>query len=223
MTTFAVLKTRCADELMARSDLTSQISAAILSAISHYQREPFYFTQARTVTFSTVDGQEFYSSSDEDDIATMPGIDTLTATVSSQSKLLVPMTYEWMEENASTSEGAPEYWCYFARQIRFHPIPDQAYTIRAASNPRLTTLSADADTNVWTTEAEELIRNRAKWDVFSNILYDFEKAGMCKANEMDAYNALRSETTRRLGAVKLRTDEAAGMTGGYGAYDINLG
>lgn len=208
---------------MARSDLTSEINSAILSAISHYQREPWYFTQARTVTFSTVDGQEFYTSSDAADIATMPGIDTLTATVSSEPKVLVPQTWEWMEDNASTSEGAPVFWCYFGRQVRLHPIPDQAYTIRAASNPRLTALSADGDTNVWTTEAEELIRNRAKWDVFTNILYDFEKAGSCKANEMQAYDALRAETTRRLGPVKLRTDELSAMSYSSAGYNINLG
>jgi hypothetical protein len=47
-------------------------------------------------------------------------------------------------------------------------------------------------------DGEELIRNRAKWDVFTNVIRDLpDEAATSKSGEMEAYAQLRSSSTSR--------------------------
>ena len=129
MTTYAVMQARIADELT-RTDLTSQIQKAILSAIKHYERTRFYFNASVTDTFSTVANQEYYGSAANAKIPNLVVIDALTVTNSSIKYALanVPFTsVEEMQNGAIT--GLPAAFCYYAQQIRLYPIPDAVYTV----------------------------------------------------------------------------------------------
>jgi len=206
MTTYLVMQNRIANEVRnistaASSDIQSEIQSAIKSAIAHYERERFYFSELRSETFNTVDGQEFYGSADNANIPNIAHIDSLTMTINSTQRwVLKEREWDWIERyNFDTSfEGDPEYYAYYGRQIRLGPIPNTARTIRISGIWRLTALSADGDSNVWTTEAEELIRSRAKWDIWRNVLKEEQQAQIAKATEGEAYAALKRETTHRL-------------------------
>lgn len=119
---------------------------------------------------------------------------------STQRWVLKPREWEWFENYAYDTSfvGDPEYYAYYGRQIRLGPIPNAVRTIRISGVWRLTALSADADSNVWTTEAEELIRSRAKWDLWRNVLKEEQQAQISKNSENEAYAALKRETTHRL-------------------------
>lgn len=55
------LQNRIADELGARTDLSSQIILAIQTAIAKWERQPFYFNEVyNTALLTTVASQEFY-------------------------------------------------------------------------------------------------------------------------------------------------------------------
>lgn len=206
MTTYLVMQNRISDEVRnvstaASSDIQSQIKLAILSAVAHYERERFYFSELRSETFSTVANQEFYGSSDNANIPNLAHIDSLTMTINTTQRWpLIEREWDWFEQyNFDTSfVGDPEYYAYYGRQIRLGPIPNAVRTIRISGIWRLTALSADADSNVWTTEAEELIRSRAKWDIWRNVLKEEQQAQIAKASESEAYAALKRETTHRL-------------------------
>src|SRR5690606_8798839 len=75
MTTLAIMKARIANELGQRTDLDSEIATAINAAIAAYQATRFHFNEGRTVTFTTVAGQEFYDADDAANLAKLWTID----------------------------------------------------------------------------------------------------------------------------------------------------
>ena len=204
MTTFAILKARIADEI-ARTDLTANIITSVVSAVAFYERRRFYFNEA-TTTFSTVSGQDYYSSSDNAAIATLIEIDSLLVTESGTKSPVIATDFQFIadQNNSSSATGAPQFYCYYKRNIRLSPFPDAVYTMTMAYVARLTALSADADTNAWTTDAEELIRCRAKWDLFSHVIRDFGEADRAKQAELEALSVLEAETGKRISPGRLR-------------------
>ncbi len=202
--TYGDMQTRIADEL-ARTDLTSQIQLAILSAIAHYERRRFYFNET-TSTFSTVANQEYYSSSNLADIATLVEIDSIRVTISSTRYTLIPRDFAYLDAictNASAT-GNPTDYCYYQEQIRLYPIPSTARTVTMAYIKRLATLSASGDSNAWTTDAEELIRQRAKCDLFANVIRSPDEAMACRQYELIALDNLTAETVSRISTGHIR-------------------
>ena len=181
------------------SPTLAEIKAAILSAIDHYTRMPFYFLQSRALTFNTVAAQEYYTSADLAAIPNIAHIDALSITVSGIVSQLDRRSFDYIEAINSTTatRGRPTDYCYYAKQIRLAPYPDAVYSIRIAGDIRLAALSADADTNAWMTDAEPLIRFRASYDLWANVLADEARASVAERNEMKSYSALLSEGTQR--------------------------
>lgn len=200
MATYLDMQTRIADELD-RQDLTSQIKLAIQTAIAYYQRRNFYFTKT-SFTFSTVVAREYYTSSDNAAIATSPDIDILNININSGRLQLVRQEFDYIDSISylATATGMPTIWAYRAAQIRLYPIPSQIWTITAFNTPRLTALSADSDTNVWTNDAECLIRTRAKMDLIVNVIRGTDMAdelALLRAQEMEERAANFGELASR--------------------------
>lgn len=200
MTTYLTMRTRIKDEYVNESLTDAQINNAIQSAIAHYQRERFYFIEDRAQTFTTVASQEFYTSSDNANIPNLSIIDELTITANGVRYPLNERGWDWIDNisTTTTSISQPTDYCYYGQSIRLYPIPDAVYTIRISGLIRLATLSADSDTNAWMTDGEELIRQRAKWDLAANTLTADDLASRARDCELIAYAALKAETNRRL-------------------------
>lgn len=212
--TYIQLQTRIADEIGDRSDLlapllstnaNSPIKRAIASAIAKWERERFYFNEvynSATPLFTTVAGQELYTSSDAAGIASAPEIDELRALLSGSRVVLTRRDWNELEDwSANPSQrGQPYDWAYFGQQIRLYPIPDGAYQIAASRMQRLTSLSADGDANVWTQDGFDLIRCEAIAVLGHGILKD---PALAAAAEAQIYGprgylyVLKAETTRR--------------------------
>lgn len=193
------MQNRIADEIL-RSDLTSQIKNAIQTAIREYERRPFYFNQLRNdAVFSTVRGQEFYTSSDSSLIASMATLNRVQVNVNGNRYTMNPRTPEYMEDTSVNPSvyGQPVDYSYFAEQMRFYPIPDASYVVTLTGIYRLFTLSNDSDTNPWVSDAELLIRSRAKYELAVHVLRDQEMAASMQQCEMSAYADLKGETIRR--------------------------
>jgi hypothetical protein len=187
MTTYATMRTRIADEI-ARSDLTSNINAAILSAIEHHKDERFWFNELRD-TASTVSGTQNYLMPDSSAERPLIRADQLTITVNSNiyELELRPHSEIVRLTTSATRTGVPDYWSYYQDSIWLYPIPNGIYTLTLWYVGQLAALSADADTNAWTVEAEALIRCRAKWDLYTHVIRDFpmaDRMAMAAANEL---------------------------------------
>ncbi len=200
MSSYLDMQNRIAEELD-RPNLLSQIKKAIVSAVKHYERKSFYFSET-SFTFSTVAGQRNYGSADAAAIATAPSIDRINGTFYSLRDDLTKRPFADIDQKTGilSFRAWPEEWAYYGEQIWLYPIPDAAYVLTAYNVPRLTELSDDADENAWTDDAEEMIRSRAKIDLIRNVIRASDMAEeliMLKEQEMDALTALYSETTSR--------------------------
>lgn len=200
--TYGAMQDRIADELD-RTDLTSQIQLAIRSAIKHYSSLNLWFKEER-ITANTIPDTEYYALP-----STMIGLRSVRLEDSSNhSWVLKPKTMEYMEEHydsASDYTGRPKEYCLFDSMLRLGPIPDETYSIRLAVTEVLDTLSATADTNEWMSAGEELIRQRAKWDIALNILKDQTQASGYKAAEIEAKDALISRSEQYTSTGKIRS------------------
>lgn len=200
MSTLTVMKARIASELRRGSTLTSQIAYAISDAIAAYQSERWFFNESRTtVSFSTVDGQEFYTSSDDADIANIRKIDYAVVLVGDDVRKLEYADAEDMEHlsNNGTQEGTPWSYTYYDQKIRLYPVPDQAYTVRIAALGKVAEPASDGEANnPWMTHAERLIRSRAKWELAKHVLRDADLAADMAEAVQEAWSELKSTTNQ---------------------------
>lgn len=206
MSTLAIIKARIADEL-ARDDLTSQIAYAITDAIGAYDDERFHFNETRATTFSTVAGQEFYSSDDAAAIGNIQKIDYVKVYVGNQPYDLgyeEPSELESMSVSG-TQTGTPWAYTWYGNQIRLYPVPDQAYTVRIGASVKVAAPASDVETgNPWMTHAERLIRSRAKLELALHVLKDADLASTMAEGVKEAFDQLKSRTNQLTGAPKGR-------------------
>lgn len=215
MGTYSQLQYRIADELGGRTELLSPstgevlspIQLAILDAISSNEDDRFYFNEYRTASaFSTVVGQEFYTSADWADIATIQHIDKLSILISQNRYWMYPRTEQYMEDiSMNTSwQGQPVDYSYYNFRLRFYPIPDGVYPVNVLGTKKFAALSDASDTNVWTTEAEQLIRLKAKQYLYRDTILDAEKAAMMEMGAQEQYKLLKGATFKKSATLKFQ-------------------
>lgn len=197
MSTYGTMQDRIADEI-ARTDLTTQIQKAIVSAVKFYERKSFYFNEA-LFTFSTSISQEYYGSSDNSNIPNLGNIDSVRITVNQTHYTLEKRDFAYIDAVASSEAmtGDPTDYAYYGQQIRVYPKASAARKVVVAGTLRTATLSATTDSNYWTTDAEELIRARAEWDLYKHTIKDREQAEDWKESELEALATLRGDDAER--------------------------
>ena len=212
MATYADLQARIADELGQRADLASEIQLAIQSAIAKWERERFYFNELWEVNlFMTASGQEVYGAAAAPLVASLAKIDKVTVLVSGNRYTLTPRTWQYLEDISVNPAvvGQPVDYAYYAEQLRFYPIPDNAYPVTLSGTQRFATLVNPTDANSWTLDAEALIRCEAKLDLYENLLQEPDLADRMRLliygnpmnpGERGYLYALKAETTQRRSA-----------------------
>lgn len=205
MGTYLDLQTAIASDL-SRTDLTNQIKSAILDAVRHYETSRFYFNVTRSMTFSTVIGQTAYGASDLAQIPYIIGLDALFLNDIGRPYELEKYEadeFEWLQ-STSTGNGRPCAYTYIDSQILLWPTPVAVYTMRPHMHYKLTELSADTDTNAWTTDAEQLIRCHAKLLLYANLLEDTEGMQRMSAQIQSHKDPLDYKTTSRMATGRIR-------------------
>lgn len=197
MATLGTMKTRIADEI-ARTDLTSQIAAAILSSIQFYDKRRFWFNETEA-TFNTVAGTDAYTTSTATFLATLIEDDSMTITVNGSKEPLRKISFAEMQRFRidTVQSGPPTHYAYYRNRLYLHPVPDAVYAIIVFHTAALGIPAADGDSNAWTTEAEELIRIRAKADLFENVIREFGEADRLRGREQEALRSLIEFTNKR--------------------------
>lgn len=207
MANFSELKSDIADDVDdTTNEYGAQIAAAVLGAIRYCERKKFYFNETREKTFNTVVSQVWYGASDLADIPTLVHIQRAYITMNGMISDLRPMSPVDMEilSDNSAAQGEPYAYCYYGQRIRIYPIPDAVYEVRLQLGPyRLTPLSDGDDTNVWTTEAYDMVKARAKYILYKNTLKDPALAAEALNDYQDQFNALKAETSNRIGTGRI--------------------
>lgn len=204
--TFAVgtqgyMKDVIADEL-ARDDLTTQIAVCITRAITFYQPHRFVFSEGRDTSLSTIIGQEFYTAANDPLIGTLFSFDYITATIGTAQFDLQRVQPEVIEllSQSGTQRGQPYCYSYYNYQMRLYPIPDGAYLLTIAAHQKIPAPATDAEANNrWMTDAEQLIRGRAKYEIALNYTKDMDDAQTMTAYVTEAYDELKSRTNKLTG------------------------
>lgn len=195
MSALSVVRARIADDLN-RSDLNTQIDKAINRAIEFYEKQRFWFNE-NTWTFVTVAGTESYtfSTASTTDLLEIDQV-TLTRT-STDIYPLDQITFQKLRQintTGTTTRGAPSKFALYKSTWYLYPVPDAVYTVTIYGQKSYAAMTADADTNDFTTDAEDLIEARARWWVYANILKDVTQATVAKASEIEALQSLQAKT-----------------------------
>lgn len=185
MSTYVQLQSRIADDLD-RTDLTSQIKQCILLAVQHYKNERFWFNEVKASAAASVGSAQVGAPSD------ILRLDHLYIVVSGIDIELKPSDLNSIIEFRPTGNGRPTSYCYYENQFELDRLSDSAYTLHLYYLKELTALSADSDTNGWTTDGEDLIVFHAEKMLYANVIHDTAKAATAELQEMAALTAMRS-------------------------------
>lgn len=215
MSTFADMQNRIADELGGRTELLSPstgltlspIQLAIQDAVQFWEDERFFFNESRVqAAFSTVAGQEFYTSADWAGIATLQHIDKLSVLISGNRYRMYPRTEQYMEDISMNPawRGQPVDYAYYNFQLRFYPIPDNAYPVNVMQTFQLVPLLLNSDSTIWTNEAEQLIRLTAKQFIYRDTILDDAKSASMEAGALKQFNNLKGATFKKSATLKIQ-------------------
>lgn len=193
MADLATLKSRIASEIH-RTDLTDEIAYAISDAVKHYQSKRFAFNQTRG-TLTTVSGTEFYGT-----LTDVASIDSITLNINARKTVLDQWSYGEMERIATTTNtnNQPWAWSWYDEQIRLYPVPDAAYTLTVSYVQKIDVPSTDGSSNIWTDQAEELIRHAAKKRIYRDVTMDDANAIKAEAAEQEQLARLLKDTNRQV-------------------------
>lgn len=190
MATLSDLKTRIADELT-RDDMGSggeaegALNRAIDSAIDQSENELFWFNHSNT-TANTVGG-----------VSTI-AVPTGMRVVSQVSYLEEPLIRDRLDRlQPLTETGIPSRWAQDGDTIYLWPQPDAAYSLSIQGTADVGTPASDGDSNIWTTEAYDLIAARVKARLLRFPFRDPDGLALARDEEAEALFALRQETRKR--------------------------
>jgi hypothetical protein len=197
MPTLAKLKAVIADDLH-RTDLTTRIDDAVLSAIRHYERKSFYFLEGVT-TFTATSSATYH-----DIPVDFKDDDSLLVTISGSKTPVIRASHREIDEkDTGLIFGSPSEYAFYQNKFRFYPVPNQDYTMTLSYHKTLDLPSASGS-NAWTTAAFDMLRHRSRWDIQQHYLQDPENARQAKMSEMDAFNSLIGDSDNRKMAGKTR-------------------
>ncbi|MCZ2158673.1 hypothetical protein NPX99_05205 [Bartonella sp. 220] len=98
-------------------------------------------------------------------------------------------------------QGTPLFYTFHEQKIGLFPTPKQVEIVCLVCAPaRLAEESVHEGDNPWFTHAFDLIKARAKYELYKNILKDPEYAAVSFSDFQEQLQVLRFETSRRKGA-----------------------
>ena len=203
MATLAAMKARIRTELRIGARFDSELGPAIETAIDAYRDEKFRWSVSRTaMTFDTVVGQEFYTSSDAAAFARLISIDSVWTTIGTQPYPLRRLQTDAAEYvgNGNTTGQPLGYSWYEEDSLRLYPMPSGVYPIRVLGQFRAAMPATDDEAgNPWMTKAERLIRSRAKAEIALHRMQERDLAGDMMVAAEDALAQLRREASKQQG------------------------
>lgn len=221
MATLGDMKTRIARELR-RDDLTTDIAAAITTAISEYQKERFRFSDIDATTpptFATVNGQTVYGFAASPFISQSFYVDYLLVEIGGTLEEIdrrTPIDIRLLNQTNGSQMGQPQAWAYEGNSILLYPTPNQAYTLTIGAHRLVPEPANDVEAgNVWMNEAELLIRSRAKYEIATHRTLNAELALAMSPNEPApgvttghatywAYKSLKGASNRMVGRGRVK-------------------
>lgn len=204
------IEAQIADDL-ARSDLTSQITAAVNTAIRAYRFERLGFNEAYRVTATLSTSADTMALSSIS--VRFRKLDRVRILRAAGDYLdLYSRDYDWiMSRQDSNVLCQPSEYAVYNSTIHFDSMADEDYTIVMDGIKELGSAASASfsagDTSAWFNDARELIRHRAKREIYANVLKDMELAAAAGAAEKEAYRTLKAEAEQQVSTGFIRPTE----------------
>ncbi len=198
MSTLGTMRARIERE-MKRGDITASATCvvdAIVSAIAFFENRRYAFNEFHDQTFTASSSTTYVPVAQ---IGLTPiKLDTVKAVIGSRDYPLRERTFKQLDDiDAGQWYGYPDYYAWQGEALRLYPPPNDNYTIKISGYQKLTEISAAASagaSNAWMTDAEEMIRLKAKALLFRDELRNFDTAKMF---EEAALRSLREAPFRK--------------------------
>lgn len=200
MATYAAMVNRIVEELpRGDTSITAIVQQELLDSISFYTKERFWFNEKQT-TLTTSSSLAYYSWPSD-----LLEVDSVIVFDTGGTKYeLKPMDFKQMDrKDGGQVFGRPIWYSTYNKQFRLYPVPDATYTFVVSHQYAPATLSASTETNVWTVEAESLIRARTKAMLAGGRFKDFDAAQAYRMIEADELQRLKDQTEKLLGTNQL--------------------
>lgn len=165
MATFKEMQDRIALDFLNRYDLIPEVKRAILSSIRSYEARRFWFNEGSTTSTTTANSASFGVPTD------FLSLDRLELAYNGAQVRLLEQPFNAIREmNATSVPGVPSHFAYYGDTFQLAILPNSAYSVTVYHLKVLPTLSADTDTNAWTTEAQNLILHTATISMLSTVI-----------------------------------------------------
>lgn len=201
MSTYIEVQTRVLNDYLNRTttDFGAETKRAIQASIRHYQYERWDFNEtASSVTTSS--GQSFLSFPSNFLI-----LNDLRIVINNESLDLVQRDPQWVRDaNSVLTLGQPTHYAQTRNRAELFPTPNSAWAAPVYYIKSLPTLSADTDTNSWTTGIMEdvIVYHSAKL-MWAGILRNDQEAAKFGQLEAAAVSTARGfNEQRRFGQIK---------------------
>jgi hypothetical protein len=197
MATFKEMQDRINLDYLNRTDLNAETKRAIIRAIKHYEKERFWFNLTAT---AVAIGTASTTVAIPTDFLAM---DFATVAVDGNQQVLTIRSFDRIAyQNKTGASGVPTEICYWRDGLAFAPKPSSVTSITLHYTFSLPTLSADSDTNGWTSACEDLIVFRATYDMMANVLRvgDASTLESYKSMEMEAFKMIQFGNDMRQGS-----------------------
>lgn len=201
MTTYAALVDRIQAEIDNDEITDTFAQNAILTAIAHYDDERFTWnlgysqanTAAGTPRYALPTG--FVEAS------------SLVIEINGYDHPLTRKTPKQIDDMMGDTgfTGQPDYYAIHREELMLYPVPDDTYVLKMRFLDTLAELSADGDSNAWTTTAEDMIRYKAKAELYLDILHNPTLAALFDNKAEQSYVKLKSRTTRYHASGKMKS------------------
>lgn len=199
MTTLGTMLTRIENEIN-RTDIDSNIYDAVISAIAFFEPQQFYFNQATPATITTTANQRYTALSGISDF--LYPLSLRVTDTANQYRYLEPMTFSELEMlyTSDSVTGFLYNYTVYAERFYWWMIPDAAYTVTVNYVKSLTRPSSINDTtytSAWMTDGEAMIRSKAKFYIYSDVLKNAEEAQKFEIISQREKRVLDEKTLRR--------------------------
>ncbi|GAA5100557.1 hypothetical protein [Bartonella acomydis] len=181
-----------------------QIQDSICTALRLCEREPLFFNQKRQSTFKTQKGKTWYGQEEGIFIESEKAVESVFLGKNDATQLFFKSA-ETLQKQYGTQQGEPLFYSCMAQKIGLFPTPKQVETVCLVFAPVCFSNKALVEEdNPWLLYAFDLIKARAKYELYKNILKDSEYAAVSFRDFQEQLQALRFETSRRKNSTNIR-------------------
>lgn len=198
-----------------------QINRAISEAIRFCEREHYWFNETRDFIFTTVEDQEWYGSQTNSYVDPMTGVRENLSFFRSIIRITnafctygpypngIKRRLTWVQPSEleyftdkSAAHGIPDEYAYFDSKIRLYPVPRGGpFQVRLQVEPvRLAPIVRKDQPHPWFDAACDMIKERAKYILYKNVLKDEALAAVARAAYEEERENIRYETSERIGS-----------------------